>query len=491
MNRREFTQLAALGPLGFMFSNPTFAVEAVLPRENINTFSKSSDKVTKLRAAVFALSSRPITDASSWFNMAAIHMIARADVVNKKPPSAISALYNQCHSDEGLFFLWHRAYVWSMERLMQEAVGDKSFRLPYWDWYESPAIPEIFRFEYLSDGKTENSLYRKNRNDGVNKGLPVWRPVVKAQFGSDSSENGDFEAFQHSLNYGEHGDIHVAVGTSTNMGDANTAARDPIFWLHHANIDRLLPVWLNIDSKRVAKTTYPSWLKTKYRFPAPDGGLQTPTVNELNMSAMGALGYSYESISLPKDLAPITPARPTLSAGSLGPTTGMKPMTIAQKQAVKIGSGATLSLSLSSGNGMKMQATANDVKDSDGFTSVVIVLDGIKLNKSAPGVLSYGVYLNLPSKESTSSNFYKHYLGPISLFALNHDMPGHEGMKHRTVLRFSVTEMLKEQAKINMLNTNSINVSIIPVLAPDAKEPAEPVIEIEHVSIEASSNPTE
>jgi tyrosinase len=31
------------------------------------------------------------------------------------------------------------------------------------------------------------------------------------------------------------------------MSGFNTAARDPIFWLHHANIDRLWEAWLALE----------------------------------------------------------------------------------------------------------------------------------------------------------------------------------------------------------------------------------------------------
>ena len=490
MNRRDFAKLAALSPLGFMLVNPLLAAGNVLPRENINTFSRSADNVAKLRKAVEALSGRPVTDWSSWFNMAGIHMIGASDVAKANPPEAVSALYNQCHSDESLFFVWHRAYVWSMERLMQDAISDTSFRLPYWDWYTNPELPEIFRSEVLADGKTGNVLYRANRNNGVNKGNPIWNPRITAGFDS-GAQNSDFERFQNRLNGGEHGNIHVAVGTQTNMGDTHTAARDPIFWLHHANIDRLLPVWLRIDAGRKARTNYPNWLATKYRFPAPGGGLQTPTVDDMALNGMEALGYSYEDTSSPKVSAPATPLKPVRSAGSLSPSNGKATMKIAEKQSVKIGAGATVSLTLSDGDHTKMQSMASEAKTDDGFTSVMIVLEGIKLDKPAPDVLGYDVYLNLPDKAPDSSKFDQHYLGPISLFALTHEMPEHEGMNHGITLRFAATEMLKEQAKANRFGANNMSVSIIPVLAPNAKEPDEAVIEIENISIEASSNPVQ
>ncbi|KIW29400.1 uncharacterized protein PV07_05217 [Cladophialophora immunda] len=40
-----------------------------------------------------------------------------------------------------------------------------------------------------------------------------------------------------------HNAIHVYTGGGGHMGDTEVAAFDPIFWLHHANIDRLYAIW--------------------------------------------------------------------------------------------------------------------------------------------------------------------------------------------------------------------------------------------------------
>jgi tyrosinase len=42
-----------------------------------------------------------------------------------------------------------------------------------------------------------------------------------------------------------HGTIHVHVGGS--MAMVPSAAKDPIFMMHHANIDRILQAWQGIN----------------------------------------------------------------------------------------------------------------------------------------------------------------------------------------------------------------------------------------------------
>lgn len=43
-----------------------------------------------------------------------------------------------------------------------------------------------------------------------------------------------------------HDNIHVLVGGLGHMSDPSVAAFDPIFWLHHANVDRMLSLWAAI-----------------------------------------------------------------------------------------------------------------------------------------------------------------------------------------------------------------------------------------------------
>jgi tyrosinase len=50
---------------------------------------------------------------------------------------------------------------------------------------------------------------------------------------------GAIGGFNQDLDNGLHGNVHVMVGGPKNMGFIPDAAQDPIFWMHHCNIDRL------------------------------------------------------------------------------------------------------------------------------------------------------------------------------------------------------------------------------------------------------------
>ena len=51
------------------------------------------------------------------------------------------------------------------------------------------------------------------------------------------------QGFNDFLDSDLHGHIHVTVGNTRGMGRVPWAANDPIFWLHHCNIDRLWASW--------------------------------------------------------------------------------------------------------------------------------------------------------------------------------------------------------------------------------------------------------
>jgi tyrosinase len=485
VNRRTLLRLLLASPLLTWLPGQGLAQSSVEPRLDIRTFSTNATKVEQLRKAVETLQTRPFTDASSWYNMAGIHEINESEPDVQKVPPAIRALWHQCHRDESLFFLWHRAYVWSMEKLMQAAIGDMKFRLPYWDWYADPSLPAIFRDEFIDPAKkVKNPLYVANRNNGVNSGARIWNPAIVTDFSEDS-----FFDFQNSLNRSEHGTIHMAIGRGRmNMGHPTTAARDPIFWLHHANIDRLLPVWVKTSASHKAPDTFVGWDPKIYRFPKPGGGLETPTIQQLALNSAGAIDYSYENTDAPKLARPPVPARPnaiTASQGKLGlMANGIT--SLSAKKSIKIGAGGTVDLPVASANRDKIRLMASGDKSS-GITAMAIVMEGVSAAEIPQGLLSYRVFLNLPSAADTGkTKFENHYLGSIDLFSLG----GHEHGAKPSRIRFPVLKVLANQLKGFGFTPNQLSVSLVPVLAPEASPPATAVLTIGEMRVEASNLPT-
>ncbi|MEF9672381.1 tyrosinase family protein [Pseudomonas sp. PCH446] len=57
------------------------------------------------------------------------------------------------------------------------------------------------------------------------------------------SDKGTVAGFCSNINGNPHGALHDNVGNQIGMGQVPWAGNDPIFWLHHANIDRIWASW--------------------------------------------------------------------------------------------------------------------------------------------------------------------------------------------------------------------------------------------------------
>ena len=147
-------------------------------------------------------------------------------------------IHGETHYQHGTqrFLPWHRIYLIILEHELQAIHPDVT--IPYWDWTK----------------QTEQAF--PSWLAGVTPTVPMPPPLapitVTRAPGSQSwlstiASNvpgiegiGDFPTFTSSLE-GVHGGVHVWVGGT--MSAIPTAPADPIFWMHHANIDRLWWEW--------------------------------------------------------------------------------------------------------------------------------------------------------------------------------------------------------------------------------------------------------
>jgi hypothetical protein len=119
---------------------------------------------------------------------------------------------------------------------------------------------------------------------------------------------------------GPHNFVHVDIGGL--MESPSTAGRDPIFWLHHANIDRLWEVWRGLpgsialtDPGAASTLLVTQWRSSIFVFGDP-GSPATYSMDDIE--DLGTLDYSYESIELPEDLVTAIEEARGLAAAALG-----------------------------------------------------------------------------------------------------------------------------------------------------------------------------
>jgi tyrosinase len=129
------------------------------------------------------------------------------------------------------FLPWHRIYLLRMEELLM--MMDPTVCIPYWKSSEEQAFPAWL----LGFTPTVNLLsgpHTVTRSIAVSSLLPNATDVANVM------ANGTFDTFWPALE-GIHGSGHGWVGGS--MGLIPTAPCDPIFWMHHCEIDRIWAEW--------------------------------------------------------------------------------------------------------------------------------------------------------------------------------------------------------------------------------------------------------
>jgi hypothetical protein len=199
-------------------------------RKNIDCLT--TDELHDLREGVAALYALPASNPNSFARIASFH---------GGPPVAY------CEHGAPGFFTWHRAYMLAFENALRSVACDVA--LPYWNWSSGPStgVPAACRFPtYVNRLGTTvpNPLFSGPRAAG---GQTSRRPDIDTTAFDDLAAGAQsallatgFTSFQNSIN-GVHGGVHVRTGGD--MGSVPTASYDPIFYLHHANIDRLWDQW--------------------------------------------------------------------------------------------------------------------------------------------------------------------------------------------------------------------------------------------------------
>jgi tyrosinase len=302
-------------------------------RREVRSLGKTwNDTMLWYAKAVHELRGRPVTKKASWRYLAAMHdfdqaqwislgYLAKGEALPKKPER--DRYWSQCQHQTWYFLPWHRAYLHSFEDIVRDAIkslhGPEDWALPYWNYSntknpDATKVPQAFLDKKLPDG-TPNPLFVKARHgtsvakedadltkriadndfEGIDDGAGEGVGGPRTIFSPSGEQEGLIEAAPHDL---VHGDVGGRGGL---MSDPATAALDPIFWLHHANIDRLWEVWRNRDPRN-KNPADKAWLDgpTRRRVFALFGADEKDRPsNPKDVLSTTALGYDYDDISDP------------------------------------------------------------------------------------------------------------------------------------------------------------------------------------------------
>jgi Common central domain of tyrosinase len=387
-------------------------------------------------AGVGRMKERPDADPTSWTYQAAIHGTETSPL----------ALQNQCEHESWFFFPWHRLFLYFFEQIVRQAVvetgGPTDWTLPYWNYDlggENASLPEPFRLP----ADSSNPLFVPVRRPYYNAGgtLPDLiaseeRALALREFTGNAMFGGNNKSPHRPRFWGQpglpeetpHGTVHVEVGGW--MRNPEEAAQDPIFWLHHANIDRIWAVWNEREGG--ANPTEGGWLTHTFEFFNSQGEQMPMNCGETNRTEL--LGYTY--YPPPSGVAPAPPDTvdgvasqpppppPPEPSPDPGAPTEPKFVGSSEQPVTLEGEEAEVEVPIDP----RAQAEVLEATESDDPRHLYVNVEEIR-GRANPDT-AYAMYLNLPESPS-SSDYDSHYLSSLSFFGIERTTnPGEDEAPH-------------------------------------------------------------
>lgn len=414
--RRQFMgkmALVAAGGTALLGPQEATAQAGLLVRRNVASLAPNGPEIGRLREAFRVIRQRSTTDyrdRRGWWLQASIHG-------------------GSCAHANWWFLPWHRAYLYYFERILRQAIGDPTLTLPYWDWSDPATrrIPAPF-------WGANNPLNLSRRGVGPNNQVPaefvdrtfIIEPILNtrsfATFGGFAANSPAQRVAGGSLEGTPHNNIHNWVGgPSGDMSFPVSAARDPIFWLHHANVDRLWAEW----SRRqpAGQPTDSRWRNQAFSF--YDEAARLVTITTASLLTPQALNYRYDTQQpaaapvLARAAEPRRVETAPAALPALGPqpvTMPLQPLPAFRNQLERV-----------------MRAPA-----APGAESLQLAIEGIQ-PPANPQVL-VRVFINLPNADAKTPFTDIHYAGNFSFFT----GPGHDHHGGTTTQLLDVTEAIRK-----------------------------------------------
>jgi tyrosinase len=482
LSRREF--VAATGAALASAASPNRVYAQATPgpvtRRAIGTMAPNDPMLASYRLAVERMKALPNSDPRNWNRLAQTHVTF-------------------CPHGNWYFLPWHRAYLASFERICRQLSGNANFALPYWDWTEQRQLPAAFTAQTV--GGRRNSLFDQTRQmNGSLRNSAVGPTVISRlmaetnyeMFGSTrpTGQNDTSARWLRApsrttlLEGGPHNSTHVAIGG--NMSDM-ASPRDPIFWLHHCNVDRMWARW-NAQGRR--NTTNQMWATYPFAgmFVSPQGNGTTPfNVRVADMLNHTALGYTYPDLPRTEDFVPGTPEaelsdlRVITSEAPIGParlgTTLSTRLTLPRAATVTeagrsspstpgpidlnalLREGAPLAGPGGGASNPTPPPTTAPQTASVAGGRIFSIIENITAPRGNGAIVN--VFLNSPGPKADAPETDQNFVGTFGVFGLQEHAAMHNGVS----LQIELTPNLARLREANTDLDGQLNVQLVPVEA--------------------------
>ncbi|KAK1269482.1 Aureusidin synthase [Acorus gramineus] len=434
--------------------------------------------IAKYTEAVHRMRRLPPDHPHNFMRQANIHCIYCTGAYNQANSSALLKIHRSW-----FFFPWHRIFIYFHERILAKLIGDDTFALPFWNW-DSPegmVIPDIYMNSSLNDVDRDlNHLppavtdinFHKPVESGLSPEAQVSsnlafmynqmisgarKPELFMGCPSRAGVDGACDG-PGTIELAPHNALHSWVGSAgqperEDLGAFYSAARDPIFYAHHANIDRLWTVWEDLHGGRgVAGGEFlndPDWLDSHFYF--HDENARLVRVRVRDCLDLSKLRYRYEEVKHPWLDAKPKPSIPPSAAARRN---------MLLWQSIDFGpTGRTLDAKLrTSVRRPRPHRTKKEMEEEE----EVLVVHGIDIKKDMD--VTFDVYVNAVDEARTLEYGPKAREFAGTFVNVRHGVrlvrrEGDSEMKMKSTLKLGISELL---ADLEADDDESILVTIVP-----------------------------
>ena len=384
---------------------------------------------------------------------------------------------NQAEQSSVVHFLpWHRLFIYHFEKIVRDLSGNPDFSLPYWGYIGlfDNELPDqkllTMPVELREPSNTsENSLYETARLSSLQAGQPIEEGFAN-QYLLDAVEGlrrqNVYIDFDSEIDQAPHGLMHVYIGGATNnetffnpiynrddenglMTNVPSAGFDPVFWLHHSNIDRLWAQWTKetgvlVTEQELAKVSWP------YQFFEPDGTIKGYTMPEVS-EIIYNLDYNFDDVAI---LSPETYLAPSRISSNITAQTTKTLLGVQQVQET-VGTDRILTetVPLRTNLVRPLESLRSINREAVPATQPNYTLE-VKVAYTGRPTGIYEVYLNLPNEEAMS-DIDTYFAGVMSFFVLDSN-------RSRTkTFQFDITDELLQQTQTRRgVNPDAFSISI-------------------------------
>ncbi|MGB5984117.1 MAG: tyrosinase family protein [Desulfobacterales bacterium] len=466
--RQALKTISATLVAPYLLSKPkSLLAQTARVRRDLTRMADDDPFFAKYAGAIQMMHDLPESDPRSWRNQAIIH----AD-----------------HCPHGMpdFLQWHRFYITYFETICGEMIGDSNFALPYWNWSNNNGtVPLPFfgsnplNVAFTNDPSDYQPPAQSRTNWGPDPIATIGSRMLSPTFGLGTDPRfsrvfesaeiegimrlSDFNQFFNSLEGSPHNIGHVITGNPNGHMASGLSPLDPLFWLHHCNVDRIWAEW------QAAGNMTPSD-PMQYAGQFVDAAGEPVDAGADQSHDHLAMGFTYDSIT-----APISPllnrldlpktALPDMDAGdqivSLGTVENEESSTVDEATELRV---ATPELSQALFGKRVFRATKMLTRPRNAMepSRILALLEGVSYPKAGDERIVVNVFVNCPYLSPLTPSSDPHYAGAFAFFG-----QPMKDMKNGGRFAIDVTSPLRDLAAQGRLDPQGLNVQLMPLTITD------------------------